>query len=579
MSTPKIIVVIGATGSQGGSVVSRFLQNPSFRIRALTRSPTSPTSQSLSSKGVEVVSADVSDPSTLGPAFTNAYAIFANIATAASKVEGLKHFVISTLPSAERSSGGTIEVPHFDYKARAAGWIRKELPELWEVTTEFWSGMYTSNLALLPILKPIEVPGSQGGYTVPLPGSPDTLIPYAGDLEHNVGVVVEAIINSGSKAYGKIAVLATDYLTWAEGYAAIEKLFPEKRIALSKIDREQFIKLWGEWGVEIADQMAWNDEFTDWKALAGERFFGLEELGIKEGEITTTTTTTVEGQLGSSNANGTGCIALGALLGRSLAGTALTLGLGLAPLLFPDEEADHLALVSGMLALHLEDLGLSHERSLGRRVHGRAAGAGNAAHIVVENIAHQVLIRNSKAKSVHLHGINRYSAEAAEKQNLPVKSDQSLLINTALTKPHNTAVIAKLVEFGAMEAWNQYSHLWLYRSIRNCMYDNVLAVLKAGLHALDPGSARSGHGDFKDYHERFEHEDALLTCFCGSWKNPFHPFFCRKAYAVSPVTGEAATRENLSLAIGIYWQRFIARIQTSHFFSWRYPTAGLSRAV
>lgn len=182
MSTPKIIVVIGATGSQGGSVVSRFLQNPSFRIRALTRSPTSPTSQSLSSKGVEVVSADVSDPSTLGPAFTNAYAIFAvtaywpsfptlgrhgagkdelrqykNIATAASKVEGLKHFVISTLPSAERSSGGTIEVPHFDYKARAAGWIRKELPELWEVTTEFWSGMYTSNLALLPILKPIEV--------------------------------------------------------------------------------------------------------------------------------------------------------------------------------------------------------------------------------------------------------------------------------------------------------------------------------------------------------------------------------------------------------------------------------------
>ncbi|WPJ65187.1 hypothetical protein SMAC4_13881 [Sordaria macrospora] len=54
-------------------------------------------------------------------------------------------------------------------------------------------------------------------------------------------------------------------------------------------------------------------------------------------------------------------------------------------------------------------------------------------------------------------------------------------------------------------------------------------------------AARSGHGVFKDYHERFKHEDALLTCFCGSWKNPFHPFFCRKAHAVSPVTGEAAT--------------------------------------
>lgn len=111
------------------------------------------------------------------------------------------------------------------------------------------------------------------------------MIPYAGDLHHNVGVVVEAIINSGPKAYGKVAVLATDYVTWADGYKAIEKLVPEKRIALSKIDREQFIKIWREWGIEIADQMAWNDEFTDWKALAGERFLVFEELGINEGEL------------------------------------------------------------------------------------------------------------------------------------------------------------------------------------------------------------------------------------------------------------------------------------------------------
>lgn len=54
---------------------------------------------------------------------------------------GLKHFVISTLPSAEGSSGGRLEVPHFDFKARVASWIRGELPGLWEVTTEFWSGI------------------------------------------------------------------------------------------------------------------------------------------------------------------------------------------------------------------------------------------------------------------------------------------------------------------------------------------------------------------------------------------------------------------------------------------------------
>ena len=105
-------------------------------------------------------------------------------------------------------------------------------------------------------------------------------------------------------------------------------------------------------------------------------------------------------------------LALDALLGRSLAGAALTLGLGLAPLLLPDEEADHLALVSGLLALHLEDLGLSYERRLGRRVHGRAAGAGNAANIVVENIAHQVLIgkEGSRALVVRLGFAERGAA-------------------------------------------------------------------------------------------------------------------------------------------------------------------------
>lgn len=118
-------------------------------------------------------------------------------------------------------------------------------------------------------------------------GSSTAASPFSSSsfFSSNVGVVVEAIIDSGSKAYGKIAVLATDYLTWAEGYVAIEKLFPEKRIAISKIDRDQFIKLWGEWGVEIGDQTAWNDEFTDWQGLAGERFLGFEELGIKDGEL------------------------------------------------------------------------------------------------------------------------------------------------------------------------------------------------------------------------------------------------------------------------------------------------------
>jgi ribonuclease HI len=42
-------------------------------------------------------------------------------------------------------------------------------------------------------------------------------------------------------------------------------------------------------------------------------------------------------------------------------------------------------------------------------------------------------------------------------------------------------------------------------------------------------AARTGHGDFADYHERFNHEDAHLYCRCGARKSPVHFFFCRVA--------------------------------------------------
>ena len=42
-------------------------------------------------------------------------------------------------------------------------------------------------------------------------------------------------------------------------------------------------------------------------------------------------------------------------------------------------------------------------------------------------------------------------------------------------------------------------------------------------------AARTGHGDFAAYHERFNHDDAYLFCSCGARKAPLHFFFCRKA--------------------------------------------------
>ncbi|KAK3351116.1 hypothetical protein B0H65DRAFT_506580 [Neurospora tetraspora] len=118
--------------------------------------------------------------------------------------------------------------------------------------------------------------------------------------------------------------------------------------------------------------------------------------------------------------------------------------------------------------------------------------------------------------SVHLHSIRRHLAEAAAKQNHPIKSNDNLLhvlvwkgpdylasidliaqspdtdINAeeAYSRPHNTVVIEKLAEFGAIETCDRHSESWIiegciYGCIHFGLYDNALALLKYCLHASD----------------------------------------------------------------------------------------------
>ncbi|XP_035683390.1 nmrA-like family domain-containing protein 1 [Branchiostoma floridae] len=64
----KLITVFGATGIQGGSVTNALLEDRDFKVRAVTRNASSDKAKALQAKGAEVVTADLDDPSTLGPA-------------------------------------------------------------------------------------------------------------------------------------------------------------------------------------------------------------------------------------------------------------------------------------------------------------------------------------------------------------------------------------------------------------------------------------------------------------------------------------------------------------------------------
>lgn len=72
----KLIVIIGITGNQGGSVADAFLSNPNYRIRGLTRNSSSPAAKDLAAKGIEIVQADMDVPQSLQKAFEGANLIF-----------------------------------------------------------------------------------------------------------------------------------------------------------------------------------------------------------------------------------------------------------------------------------------------------------------------------------------------------------------------------------------------------------------------------------------------------------------------------------------------------------------------
>ncbi|PLB47678.1 HSCARG dehydrogenase [Aspergillus steynii IBT 23096] len=78
MSLPKI-AIFGATGQQGRSIVNTLhthsILSRQFSLRAITRSASSPTALILASQGIEIVEADLDDPSTLPSALANTHTV------------------------------------------------------------------------------------------------------------------------------------------------------------------------------------------------------------------------------------------------------------------------------------------------------------------------------------------------------------------------------------------------------------------------------------------------------------------------------------------------------------------------
>ena len=196
MSDIKTIAIVGATGSQGGSVLNTFLTSTNFDIRAITRNTSSPKAQALQQKSdrITLVAADLQDQSSLEHAFSGAHMIFGvtdfwavygvqenrslvsagqtypewvqdqeikqgkNIFRAAANTKTLERLVFSNLAGFKKLSGGKYSnVLHFDSKSIVVDWAKANLQGVWEKTSLVQLGVYLSNFLGTPFFSPVKV--------------------------------------------------------------------------------------------------------------------------------------------------------------------------------------------------------------------------------------------------------------------------------------------------------------------------------------------------------------------------------------------------------------------------------------
>ncbi|KAK3071329.1 hypothetical protein LTR53_008834 [Teratosphaeriaceae sp. CCFEE 6253] len=269
MPDKKIVVVIGATGQQGGSVVEALLLRDEYAVKGVTRNLEPEASRALEARGVTMIQGDLDSVDSL----KGAYAVFGvtdfaasmrthgpdaaqdaefqqakNIAQAAAATGSLQHYIWSTIPSAWGVSSGKMSVPHFESKARADEYILRELKDLASKTTFLWVGYYPSNVRA-PAMAPM-FHATSGKDVWLSPVSAEAELVSIGSQQHNVGVFVRAILDHPQ-------------LTLPARYVMAEA----ERTTLGEVI-ELYAKLTGRPTQYVRiDAAAFNDLFPGWAAI------------------------------------------------------------------------------------------------------------------------------------------------------------------------------------------------------------------------------------------------------------------------------------------------------------------------
>jgi uncharacterized protein YbjT (DUF2867 family) len=216
------VLVTGATGKQGGHLVSELLAR-GHSIRALTRKPDSPAARALAQRGIAIVPGDFEDQASLERAARGVDTVFAmstpfesgatterregvNIVRAAATV-GVTHLVYTSVAGADRATG----IPHFDSKFEVENEIRRSGVPFTIVAPVFFMENFLADWLAGGIAK--------GAIAMALPVTRRLQQIAVADIAQFTALVIE---RRGS-FLGKRIDIAADELTGATAAAAISE--------------------------------------------------------------------------------------------------------------------------------------------------------------------------------------------------------------------------------------------------------------------------------------------------------------------------------------------------------------------
>ncbi|OQO14559.1 hypothetical protein B0A48_01438 [Cryoendolithus antarcticus] len=312
----KLIVVIGATGGQGGSVARLFAKD-GWRVRGITRNPDKPSNAALRELGIELVAANLDDPVSLVKAFEGANAIFAvtdfwqfvmdpavhataaqsgkmpnevafdreveqgrNIVDAAAKhLSTLERFVFSSLSDTKKWTKGKIVWNlHFDDKAVILNYLHDKHPALAAKSSFLQMGMYMSNYRMQsPVFSPVKQ--ADGSFTLQGRGSAAHLAPLV-NPQNDTGYFVKALVaaESGTTVLGTCKEMPYDdfWRMWAE-IKGVQLKIEDVGVKLPE-GTPEWMRLEMEATVEYCSEYGWTGGDPEVKRP--------EEIGVEMGKLT-----------------------------------------------------------------------------------------------------------------------------------------------------------------------------------------------------------------------------------------------------------------------------------------------------